>query len=443
MSRLLLPLILACSTPLLAQAPRYQFGLGDKLSFAGSSDAKASYGTTWTGVRWTFWVVRKNPDGSHRLVFRKSTKTKREMKTGKKYDYPEAHRNGWIDLDPSGRFAANDSVALGTDPSIVFPPLPKAGGAVDAAAGKPPAFIAEIPIFDRQYHGKAGSDAGHSFNYRVTSPSHRNYEQDERIELHLDPETGLPKTVTQTIQRKGSSSELRLSFKGKGEVDGTWARDFAVQAQAFFAAKRAYEQTTNKGRTHAAQVDALLAKAHADLQAAAGQAKLPEVQALYKEVLDKHGNREKYVRTYAERFATVMNQPSADWACQNLKGEDRKLADYQGKVVILDFWYRGCGWCVRAMPQMNALFDHYKDQPVAILGVNKDKKLADAEHTVQAVGLRYENLHSLDMPALYQVRGYPTLVVLDKKGVVRDIHVGYSPHLKTELIEIIDGLLAE
>ncbi len=69
--------------------------------------------------------------------------------------------------------------------------------------------------------------------------------------------------------------------------------------------------------------------------------------------------------------------------------------------------------------------------------------LDDAHFTVKAVGLKYENLHSLTMPELYAVRGYPTLVVLDQKGVVRDIHVGYSPTLKKELVKVIDELLAE
>ena len=80
---------------------------------------------------------------------------------------------------------------------------------------------------------------------------------------------------------------------------------------------------------------------------------------------------------------------------------------------------------------------------MAILGVNKDRNLDDAHFTVKAVGLEYENLHSMTMPDLYGVRGFPTLVVLDKNGVVRDIHVGYSPTLKKKLVRVIDALLAE
>lgn len=59
------------------------------------------------------------------------------------------------------------------------------------------------------------------------------------------------------------------------------------------------------------------------------------------------------------------------------------------------------------------------------------------ESTVAAV------LRATGIPEKYGVRGYPTLVVLDRRGVVRAFHVGYSPTLRQHLIETINGLLAE
>ena len=38
----------------------------------------------------------------------------------------------------------------------------------------------------------------------------------------------------------------------------------------------------------------------------------------------------------------------------------------RGKVVVLDFWYRGCGWCIRAMPQMKQLADDFSETPDAV-----------------------------------------------------------------------------
>jgi thiol-disulfide isomerase/thioredoxin len=48
-------------------------------------------------------------------------------------------------------------------------------------------------------------------------------------------------------------------------------------------------------------------------------------------------------------------------------------------MVVLDFWYRGCGWCIRAMPQLNAVADQFAGRPVAVLGMAIDQNEANAK----------------------------------------------------------------
>lgn len=56
------------------------------------------------------------------------------------------------------------------------------------------------------------------------------------------------------------------------------------------------------------------------------------------------------------------------WVSTNLVGEPRRRTDYIGKVVILDFWYRGCGHCFLALPKVKALHAKYKDRGVVVMG---------------------------------------------------------------------------
>jgi peroxiredoxin len=60
---------------------------------------------------------------------------------------------------------------------------------------------------------------------------------------------------------------------------------------------------------------------------------------------------------------------------EDVDGKPFRLGDYRGKVVVLDFWYRGCGWCIKAMPQLNALAGQFEGRPVALLGMNTDNHL--------------------------------------------------------------------
>ncbi len=122
-------------------------------------------------------------------------------------------------------------------------------------------------------------------------------------------------------------------------------------------------------------------------------------------------------------------------------------ADYRGKVVVLDFWYRGCGWCMRAMPQVKQLAQQFKDQPVVILGMNNDDDLADAQFVIDAFKLPYPTLknHATadddGISSKYAIDGFPTMVLIDQKGIVRDYIVGFSPELHDTLGAKISKLL--
>ncbi|MCH7920955.1 MAG: TlpA family protein disulfide reductase [Planctomycetes bacterium] len=139
----------------------------------------------------------------------------------------------------------------------------------------------------------------------------------------------------------------------------------------------------------------------------------------------------------------VLNRPAADWTTTDLNGKKHSLAGHRGKVIVLDFWYRGCGWCIKAMPQIMEVTEHFRDQPVVVLGMNTDRKEADARFVATSLKLNYATLKAAGLPEKYGVQAFPTLIIIDTDGIVRDRHVGYSPNLREELIETISGLLPQ
>jgi len=78
---------------------------------------------------------------------------------------------------------------------------------------------------------------------------------------------------------------------------------------------------------------------------------------------------------------------------------------------------------------------------VAVLGTNTDRNEADAKFVVDAMGLKYATLRAEGIPEKYGVQGFPTLILIDSEGKVRDVHVGYSPTLRADLTREIEGLL--
>ena len=150
-----------------------------------------------------------------------------------------------------------------------------------------------------------------------------------------------------------------MELTGVETHDAAWLAAFAPAADRYFAASKAYERATEEASKDADKAETLLADAKAALKSARDAIDHP----IFREQLDRqiaqHDSMVKYYADSAKRRADVMGKPAADWKLQGLDGKTHALADYRGKVVVLDFWYRGCGWCIKAMPQLNALAEQF------------------------------------------------------------------------------------
>ncbi|HTQ39408.1 MAG TPA: TlpA disulfide reductase family protein, partial [Pirellulales bacterium] len=172
-------------------------------------------------------------------------------------------------------------------------------------------------------------------------------------------------------------------------------------------------------------------------------AETPEFQQQLDQQLWKNLAYHDAIEERCKQREALLGQAAEDFKTTDLDDKPQALADYRGKVVLLDFWYRGCGWCIRSMPALKKVAEHYAGQPVAVLGMNTDHDLDDAKFVVDKLGLNYTNLKAEGLPEKFKVHGFPTLIMIDQAGKIRGVHVGWSPTLEHDLVKKIDGLLAE
>jgi thiol-disulfide isomerase/thioredoxin len=130
----------------------------------------------------------------------------------------------------------------------------------------------------------------------------------------------------------------------------------------------------------------------------------------------------------------------------DVDGTPLRLSEYRGKVVVLVFWGTWCGPCMRFLPTERALAERLKDRPFAIVGVNSDKdrealKVASSEKGITWRSWFDGGRVSGPIATRWGVNAWPTIVVIDKAGVIRFKNL---PHYTPEpLNEAVDALLAE
>lgn len=135
-----------------------------------------------------------------------------------------------------------------------------------------------------------------------------------------------------------------------------------------------------------------------------------------------------------------------DFTLKDLDGNDIKLSDYKGKVVVLDFWATWCPPCRKGIPDFVEMQKKYGEDKFVVLGINLDQ--GSAAEVIPMVTDFAENykinypivIHNQEVVYAYGgIRSIPTTFVLDKEGKVRQGVQGYRP--MSFFTEIIDPLL--
>ncbi|MCY3869623.1 MAG: redoxin domain-containing protein [Gemmatimonadetes bacterium] len=121
--------------------------------------------------------------------------------------------------------------------------------------------------------------------------------------------------------------------------------------------------------------------------------------------------------------------PAPDFQAETLEGEKVSLSDYQGKVLILDFWATWCGPCLAELPYFQELVNLYKNDPsVAFLTISQDRSKDVARKFIEQKGYTFPVIFDTGIGQLFEVEGIPLLIVIDKEGNIRYKHFGFDPN---------------
>ncbi|MDX1480934.1 MAG: TlpA disulfide reductase family protein [Woeseiaceae bacterium] len=141
----------------------------------------------------------------------------------------------------------------------------------------------------------------------------------------------------------------------------------------------------------------------------------------------------------------LTGQTAPDFALKSASGENLRLSEYRGDVVMINFWATWCGPCRQEMPLLDDLYARYNRVGFNLLGVNIDDDARRAMQMVEDLGINFPVLFddSKEVSRLYQVEAMPVTVLVDRQGTVRHVHHGYKPGYEEKYLTQIRSLLRE
>ena len=139
------------------------------------------------------------------------------------------------------------------------------------------------------------------------------------------------------------------------------------------------------------------------------------------------------------------NAPAVAMPRLDDSGKNVSLAGMRGKVVYVDFWASWCVPCRISMPTLDRLFKENAARGFEVVGVNKDVRSDDAERFLKRVPVSFVLVadSSDNLAKAFDVKTMPSGYLIDRKGVVRHIHGGFTRSTSDALAEQVEKLLAE
>ncbi|MDD5276596.1 MAG: TlpA disulfide reductase family protein [Methylovulum sp.] len=121
------------------------------------------------------------------------------------------------------------------------------------------------------------------------------------------------------------------------------------------------------------------------------------------------------------------------------------LQQFKGKVLYVDFWASWCGPCAKSFPFLNDTEQKYQGQALKIIGINLDENPNDAQDFLAKYPANFTVVADVgeQCAQTFAVKAMPSSYIIDKKGVIRHIQLGFRTGEAKELDVLLGQLLAE
>jgi peroxiredoxin len=146
----------------------------------------------------------------------------------------------------------------------------------------------------------------------------------------------------------------------------------------------------------------------------------------------------------AERYE-LIGKPAPDLVARGLSGENVRISEHRGEVVIVSFWSGSCNTCRNQLEALDRIAKTYASAGLTVIGVNLDDDLARAEKFARSQDVQFQLLISTPESTGrdYQIDRVPMMVFVDRSGVLRAAHREFKSRDEALYVRELRTLLNE
>lgn len=146
----------------------------------------------------------------------------------------------------------------------------------------------------------------------------------------------------------------------------------------------------------------------------------------------------------AERHE-LLGRPAPDLVARGLSGENVRVSEYRGQVVVVSFWSGSCNTCRAQLEALDRIGKTYGSAGLVVLGVNLDDNLARAEKFARSQDVDFQLLVSTAKATgrEFGIDRLPMVLFIDRAGVLRVAHREFKTRDEAQYVRELRKLLDE
>lgn len=138
--------------------------------------------------------------------------------------------------------------------------------------------------------------------------------------------------------------------------------------------------------------------------------------------------------------SSLLNRSVASFHLTDIDGNNWDSKALKGKVIVMNFWFTGCKPCIQEMPFLNEVVAANKSGKVVFIAPAPENE-GQVKKFLKKFSFNYTITPSSgDLISSLNIENYPTHLVIDKEGIIRQVLIGYSDDIKEKLQQEIDKL---